>query len=339
MKVLASNATIPIERAMDLLKVWRTRDLDADRLMQRSGISDVLLSSSRARLSQSQFSSFFNSAALVSRDESWGLCPRPIPVGSFALMCRSAATQPTLGAALRTGLHCYHVTSRDFEARLSLIDRKRARVRLTDRISDPECRRQFHATFVFFLYGMMCWIAGRRLPLEGVQFSFPRASASVETAKVYRTNVSYCSELTELHFDAGLLQLANTQDSVSAEDFLRKSPGNLAVAFKDTASTAERVRRHLRRNLGEGSSLENMAAVLQLSVATLRRRLLDEKTSFQRLKDEVRRDVSIEYLVSTNLPLEELAVRTGFVEVSAFHRAFKRWTGCAPGDYRKRSST
>jgi AraC-like DNA-binding protein len=81
-----------------------------------------------------------------------------------------------------------------------------------------------------------------------------------------------------------------------------------------------------------------MAAILQLSVATLRRRLLDDNTSFQRVKDEVRRDVSIEYLVNTNLPLEELAVRTGFVEVSAFHRAFKRWTGCAPGDYRKRSS-
>jgi len=338
MKVLASNATIPVERALNLLEIWRTRNFGADRLLKRSGISKVLLSSSKARLSQSQFSSFFHSAALLGRDESWGLCAAPIPIGSFALMCRSVARQPTLGAALRTGLNCYHVTARDFEARLTLTDERLARVRLTDRISDPECKRQFHATFVFFLYGMMCWVTGRRLPLAGVDFIFPRASASAEPARVYRTRVSYSSGHTELRFDAGLLQLANTQDAVSAEDFLRKSPGNLAVAFRDTASTAERVRRYLRRNLGEGSSLENMASVLQLSVATLRRRLLDDNTSFQRLKDEVRRDVSIEYLVSTNLPLEELAMRTGFVEVSAFHRAFKRWTGCAPGDYRKRSA-
>ena len=337
MKVPASNATIPVERALRLLEVWRARDFGADRLLRRSGISDVLLSSSKARLSQSQFSRFFNSAAQLSDDESWGLCPAKIPIGSFALMCRSVVAKPTLGAALRTGLYCYHVTSRDFVARLT-VDEGRARVRLTDRISDPESRRQFHATFVFFLYGMMCWIAGQRLPLAGVDFFFPRTSASAEPAQVYRTSISYSAAHTEVCFDAGLLQLANTQDAVSAEDLLRRCPGNLAVAFKDTASTAERVRRYLRRNLGDGSSLESMAAVLQLSVATLRRRLLDDNTSFQRLKDEVRRDVSIEYLVNTNLPLEELAVRTGFVEVSAFHRAFKRWTGCAPGDYRKRSS-
>jgi AraC-like DNA-binding protein len=338
MKVPASNATIPVERALNLLEVWRARNLGADRLLRRSGISTVLLSSSKARLSQSQFSRFFNSAAQLSHDESWGLCPATIPVGSFALMCRSVVAQPTLGTALRTGLYCYHVTSRDFAARLTLTAEGHARVRLTDRISDPECRRQFHATFVFFLYGMMCWIAGRRLPLASVDFFFPRTSASAEPAQVYQTRVSYSAPHTELCFEAGLLQLVNTQDAVSAEDLLRRCPGNLAVAFKDTASTAERVRRYLRRNLGDGSSLENMAAILQLSVATLRRRLLDDNTSFQRLKDEVRRDVSIEYLVNTNLPLEELAVRTGFVEVSAFHRAFKRWTGCAPGDYRKRSS-
>src|SRR5713226_4873712 len=72
MKVLASNATIPVERALNLLEIWRTRNFDADRLLKRSRISKVLLSSSKARLSQSQFSSFFNSAALLGRDESWG---------------------------------------------------------------------------------------------------------------------------------------------------------------------------------------------------------------------------------------------------------------------------
>ena len=334
---MASASTIPAERALNLLDVWRARQYDTDRLLRRAGISKELLASSRARLSQSQFSSFFNSAALISHDESWGLCPTPIPLGSFALMCRSVVRQPTLGAALRTGLYCYHVTANDFDARLSIDGSDCAHVRLADRISDPLCRRQLNATFVFFLYGMMCWISGRRLPLVGVDFYFPKKRYSDEIAKVFRTSISYSASSTELRFDAGLMELPNMQDPRSGESFLRNCPGILAVAFHDTTSMAERVRRHLRRNLVEGSALDEMADNLKVSVATLRRRLLDDGTSFQRLKDEVRRDAAIDYLVSTRLPLEELAARVGFIEVSAFHRAFKRWTGCAPGDYRKRA--
>jgi AraC-like DNA-binding protein len=251
-------------------------------------------------------------------------------------MCRLVVRQTTLDTALRAGLGCYHVMARDFEARLSIDENDCAHVRLTDRITDPLCRRQLHATFVFFLYGMMCWLTGRRLPLVGVSLFFPKGEYGNEIAKVYRTSISYSAPFTELRFDAELMNLPNVQDIRSGETFLRSCPGVLAVAFHDTKSMVERVRRYLRRSLVDGSSLEEVARNLQVSIATLRRRLLEGGTSFQKLKDEIRRDAAIDYLVNTRLPLEELATRVGFIEVSAFHRAFKRWTGCAPGDYRKR---
>ncbi|HEX8886167.1 MAG TPA: helix-turn-helix transcriptional regulator, partial [Noviherbaspirillum sp.] len=64
------------------------------------------------------------------------------------------------------------------------------------------------------------------------------------------------------------------------------------------------------------------------------RRLQDEGQGFQAIKDDLRRDIAIEYLARPDLTLIEIANLLGFSEPSTFHRAFKKWTGVAPGEYR-----
>ena len=95
------------------------------------------------------------------------------------------------------------------------------------------------------------------------------------------------------------------------------------------------IRRMLRKRLGgELPSLEEVGDTLAVTPQTLRRRLRDEGRGFQQIKDELRRDAAIEFLLHTQLPLLEIANRVGFSEASTFHRAFKQWTGVAPGEYR-----
>ena len=60
---------------------------------------------------------------------------------------------------------------------------------------------------------------------------------------------------------------------------------------------------------------------------TLRRKLLVEHTSFQRIVSEVRRDLALYYLRETSLPTKQVAFSLGYSTVSNFHRAFKEWTG------------
>jgi AraC-like DNA-binding protein len=85
-------------------------------------------------------------------------------------------------------------------------------------------------------------------------------------------------------------------------------------------------------------NLEEVADKLALSPPMLRRRLAAEGHSFQGLKDSVRRDAAIEELQRRDATLEQIAALLGFSEVSTFHRAFKKWTGLAPGDYRRTRS-
>ena len=84
--------------------------------------------------------------------------------------------------------------------------------------------------------------------------------------------------------------------------------------------------------------LEAVARHLHVSPQTLRRHLREEGTSFQALKDELRRDIAIYHLGRADLSLQAIAEQLGFSEPSAFHRAFKKWTGLTPGAYRAQES-
>ena len=81
--------------------------------------------------------------------------------------------------------------------------------------------------------------------------------------------------------------------------------------------------------------LAETAAALGMSMATLQRRLAAEHTSFQKVKDELRRDVAVVRLNAGHATLAEIAFELGFADSAAFQRAFKSWTGSAPGSYRQ----
>ena len=72
-----------------------------------------------------------------------------------------------------------------------------------------------------------------------------------------------------------------------------------------------------------------------MTTPTLHRRLRDEGTSFQQLKDLCRRDAAIGYLTKGEYTTLQLSELMGFSDSSTFHRAFKKWTGLTPQEYRK----
>lgn len=81
-------------------------------------------------------------------------------------------------------------------------------------------------------------------------------------------------------------------------------------------------------------TLDDVARNLGIGSRTLQRRLAAQGRSFQSLIDETRRAMAERLVASTDFPLAEIALRTGFSEQSSFSRAFKRWAGQSPRAYR-----
>jgi AraC-like DNA-binding protein len=75
-----------------------------------------------------------------------------------------------------------------------------------------------------------------------------------------------------------------------------------------------------------------------LSARSLQRKLQEHDTSFQEVVNDLRRDMASRYLAESRVSVAEVAFLLGFAEVSNFHRAFKRWTGRTPAEWRKRKA-
>jgi len=109
------------------------------------------------------------------------------------------------------------------------------------------------------------------------------------------------------------------------------------AAHPEAPSTAlaPRIAAHLRTRLTEAVTADDAAAAMHMSARTLQRRLEAEGTSFSDVLDATREEVARALLADPALPLAEVAYRTGFADLATFSRAFKRWTGKPPGQFRR----
>jgi AraC-like DNA-binding protein len=90
---------------------------------------------------------------------------------------------------------------------------------------------------------------------------------------------------------------------------------------------------------GQTPSIDEVALKLGMPSWTLRRKLKEEDSAYQLLVDEMRRDVAMSYMRNTDLTFGEISYLLGFSTPGAFQRAFKRWSGQTPGEYRKSLSS
>lgn len=109
----------------------------------------------------------------------------------------------------------------------------------------------------------------------------------------------------------------------------------LIESLSRAKSTTTLVQRVIEVELGRGRpTADRVARVLRMSRRTMSRRLEQEGTDFSAELDQVRRDLALKYVQDPAVQLVEVAFLSGFSHVESFHRAFKRWTGMSPLEYR-----
>jgi len=313
----------------DALQCLRRRGLAEAPLLERAGLPPMVTTP----VSVDQYGMLWLAIAEAIDDEFFGEGAHAMRSGSFALLCHAVLTAKTLGQALRRALRFLSLIMDDPQAELSLRDGL-AQVVLKDQ---GAARSAFaYRTYWIIVYGIHCWLVGRRIPLRRVEFRCSLPADRSDYSSFFGTPVRFGAPESRLTFDASILSLPTIRDEQELKDFLRHAPANILVRYRHDAGLVARVRLRLRAQPATAwLPFDALAHQLRMSATTLRRRLADEGQTYQSIKDELRRIRAESLLRNSNRSLEEIAADLGFSEPSAFHRAFRKWTAQSPGAYRR----
>ena len=301
-----------------------------------------------ARVPAAAFARLWMAVARLLDDEFFGLDARRMKVGTFAMLCHALAGQATVGPALQLALRGFGLCFDDIGLALRT-GGGMATVSISSRIAPgrhdadaQDARRFADETLLVMLHGLLCWLAGRRVPLARLDWGHPAPPHADEYRRMFSPLIRFDAPATAISFDARVLQAAVGVTPAGLKAFLRDAPQSVFLKQVVSTGLSDRARRQCRHALDRGDAAPTLALLareLRLSAATLRRRLEDEGASWGHLKDEVRRDLALQHLRDGRLSVGEIAARLGFNDASTFYRAFRKWTGSAPGAWRSSAAT
>ncbi|XHS79947.1 AraC family transcriptional regulator [Burkholderiaceae bacterium UC74_6] len=177
------------------------------------------------------------------------------------------------------------------------------------------------------------------IPSRKLLLPYKRPAHAAAYEQLFNCTVLFDQPVMEWHFDAAVLGQpcpnANPITTGLCERFCERLLDPLLNGPNGNGSELSRqIRTACLNGRGDFPSAEVMAGRLGLSVRTLHRRLAAEGLQYQRILDEVRHSLAVEFLRGTSLSVEQVAARVGFSDASNFRKAFRKWTGSTPADFR-----
>jgi len=309
---------------------------DAASLLIEAGIPSDLLDDPARRLLPVQFANLMRAWWRRTGDEFLGFTEQPNRVGTFPLMMHAVLAAETLGEALRHGCHFYRVVSDEMSLRLDS-DGEQASFTLRLRRPELDPRHVLAETILLCWYRFACWLINRRILLSETTFDYPAPAHVAEYHQLYPCPHRFGESRTTLVFDARTLALPVTRSREELKALIRELPLGFFIKPVFQGSFGHRVRsRLLQGGIASLADLDEVAADFFMTGRTLRRRLLAEGTSFQEIKDDLRRDHAMALLRAGGGSVQAVAQAVGFREATVFIKAFRQWTGMTPGDYRAR---
>ncbi|MDE1181610.1 AraC family transcriptional regulator [Paraburkholderia sp.] len=330
----STRGTISISLVEETLALAAGRGLDVAPLIDATGIAAALAASPDSRVSSAQYGALWAGIARALDDEFFGQDSHPMRSGSFIAMTRAALTARTGAQALARAVGFMRLVLDDLSAQIAP-QRDRVRITFAHRDGTPLPTMFAYATYFILVYGLVCWLVGRRIPLIEARFRCAAPPAAHEYRLMFCDDMAFGHEESYVDLSPAFLELPVIETSRSVKAFLRHAPGNFVVKYRNPGSLAAQVRKTLRGlPMAAWPAADQIAEQLHLAQATMRRRLKQEGFTYQSIKDDLRRDIAIDELEHGTKTLAEIAAQVGFAEPSAFHRAFRKWTGVRPGDYR-----
>ncbi|BBH47332.1 AraC family transcriptional regulator [Pseudomonas sp. KU43P] len=308
-------------------------------LLRRYGLDATRLAEAGARLSIPRYMHLGHAAIALSGQPALGLhMGRLSRLAQAGLAGVTAAQAPNLGEAARTLLRFEPLYAANYRGHSSFLeDAQGAWLRFYS-ISPYNTYNRFVVDSL--LAGWLAQLgalAGGPLQAERLEIEFDAPDYAGHYQSLCSSTVQFGASGNQLRLSRATLELPNPQHCPSTWQHLLQLCEAEMLQRTRVRSLGERITHLLGPLLhgGREPDLEEVALHLQLPTWTLRRKLAEEGTRYRSLLNDTRRDLAETYIRDTELAFGEIAYLLGFASAEAFQRAFKRWTGVTPGEFRR----
>lgn len=316
------------------------RDIDAGKLCQLAGINLTALKKNNAPpVTQRQLDALWLHAAQLSGDPLFGLhFAASVQPAALGVVGQIVQTSATVGEALtHAAALTHHVTD---QCRMEIArNNKNFTVRFipaSGGLNEPTTafRNLVELLMVITIHEVSGLMLEKIAPLTvRLPYNVPDVAAYEQ---VFRCRPTKRAGEYALVFDARYWEEPILTANYELQNMLLQKVASITQQppSKTVNNLQTRVYNYLLANSYLGIiSLEEMAANFNLSPRSLQRKLKDEGVKYQEIADSVRKSLALYYISSGSYPLKDISYMLGYNELSAFTRAFRRWTGSSPLQY------
>lgn len=319
-----------------ILNAAEKANLERQALLSAIGLDSSILEDTDARISHEAVYTLWREITRRSGDEAIGLrLVQLVEPESLDVVGYAAYSSPSLGEALTRFIRYSRLIH---EGARWTLETSGNVTRITHSV--PGVHIPLHGAICQWVLATVVVNIRRMTGLDFVPLRVGFQHQQPEDISVYRelfrSPLEFGQPVNSVTFDAAWLNQPLLKSDPGLCALLDRYAEELLAKLPRRESLVDSVRQEITIGLRGGDpGLDAIAQKLGVAPRTLQRKLKEEGTSHQELLDEMRRELSIHYLQERQMAVYEVAFLLGFSETSAFHRAFKRWTGTTPGEFRR----
>ncbi len=331
------RAATPMAFVRAIVLAYERYAIDPTEALRQAQITPRELAKPGARVTAAQFEALNAHAMQELDDEALGWFNRKLPWGSYGMLCRASLGAPDLGVAIKRWCRHHRLLTDDLVLDLQ-VHEGWATVSVTEQRALGAVREFCLVSSLRFLHGYACWAIDSRISLRDASFPFAPPPHRDAYPLMFAGDLRFSAAHASFSFDQQYLALPMQRDEHALRTMLKRALPLTVLQYRRDRLLGQRVRELLRLRSADTAvpaTADAIATALNTSSRTLHRQLREEGVSLQALKDDVRREQAVDQLRRTTRPIKQIALAVGFRNEKSFSRAFKGWTGTAPGEFRR----
>ncbi|WP_027859186.1 AraC family transcriptional regulator ligand-binding domain-containing protein [Marinobacterium jannaschii] len=191
------------------------------------------------------------------------------------------------------------------------------------------------------LYNWPRWLSGKQIPAVSVSLLQSEPDKSHVWQQFFAAEVRFDAPANQIILPSRYLEYPCLDANEEMHQLHREFADTLLSHSSEESALIARIRSQIRLQLANGEGQvrrEQIAGLLNMSLRTMQRKLGTLNSSFQQLLDQTRKEATLQEIRKGKLSFGEISYRMGFSNPSAFQKAFKRWQGMPPTEYRRQLS-